>query len=130
MGLRAAAGIAFLAFLATGCGGDDVPGADKLPLAPGLDVTASDVRPSIVDNSPYRQLVLAVSSPMNDRAINRAEVRYLRQRGWKTHRHDSGTAATAPDRGVWAFIGFAEGDCRGLADSTSGGGFICASLGD
>jgi hypothetical protein len=122
--------LAFMALLTSGCGDDeDVPDADDLPLAPGLAVANSDVRLSMVDDSPYRQLVLTGSTAMTSRAINRVEVAYLREQGWEIRRHKDGTTnAYGSEDGPWAFIGHADGDCRGLAES-SGTDYICASLG-
>ena len=122
------------ALAVSGCGEESssVPEAGQFPLAPGLEVANSEVRASLVDDSPYLQLVLTSATAKTPRAINRAQVAFLRDQGWKLHQHnDWSTNGRAADRSVWAYIGFAEGDCRGLADSvrTSGMPYICASLG-
>jgi hypothetical protein len=120
--------LTFVALVTGGCGDDeDVPDADEFLLAPGLAVANSDVRLSTVDETPYRQLVLTSAAPTTSPAINRAEVAYLQEHGWDIKRHKNGTNAYAPDNGLWTYIGYSDGDCRGLAES-SGSAYICASL--
>jgi hypothetical protein len=114
-----------------GCGADDVPDASELPLAPGLEVAGDDVRRSDVDESEYRAIALTSSYEATARAMNRAEITYLREAGWKVRRHKNGTA-NAVNGTVWAYVGFKKRSCRDLNDSLQvqpGTPYICASLG-
>ena len=121
---------ALVAGTLAGCG-DDVPDADQLPLAPGLEVGASKVGHAD-DNQLFRALIITASDARNARQINDSELAFLKDRGWRIREHGDGTAnAGAPDDALWTFIGLDQ-HCRDLSETfrESDRAWICVSLGE
>ena len=121
-----------LTFVSVGCGSNDPPAADELPLARGTQLAAHGVR-TTDDNTHVTYLLISGKEGQTPKAVRREEVAHLRALGWHLRQQygDRSWAVDSPDRTIWSNVGFRSYRTCGFEGEVSlqNVPYICAAIG-